>query len=248
MSVVDARTSAPLPEQTFEHPTPVKPGEGISLSELIQRARNAVGEERAWLCTLVNRALPALSNARDKDRQAALLLEMLDDEALHGLEDEQRVLCRAVAVEALLTIGYPWALQLEPEDVQFLRDHPPRVRLRIPIARATGGAAGLGAALLLGVSLVGMRGWWQSQLVYSPSELALVGALALTMLSSFSLVLGRPWLKAARWVMGLSSLVAGGVVLSDALSRLPSAIHLAMLLVPALGALGALLRDRPTTT
>lgn len=248
MSVVGTRSSAPPSEQTHEHPTPVKPGEGISLSELIQRARNAEGEERAWLCTLVNRALVALCGASDKDRQAALLLEMLDDEALHGLEDEQRNPCRAVAVEALLTIGYPWALQLMPEDVQFLRDHPSRTRPKIPIARAAGGAAGIGSALMLGVSMVGMRAWWMSQLLHSSTELALVGALALMMLSSFSLVLGRPWLMAARWVMGLASLVTAALVLSDGLARPPSVIHLLLMLVPALGALGALLRDPTPTT
>jgi hypothetical protein len=248
MSVVNTRPQ-PAPEQSeqTEHQTPVKSVEGISLAELIQRARNAVGEERAWLCTLVNRALVAISTAADKDRQAALVLEMLDDEALHGLVDEREVACRAVAVEALLTIGYPWALQLEPVDVEFLREHPATSKRVIPFGRVAGGAAGLGSAALLGVSMVGMRGWWASQLLHSPTDLALVLALATTMLTSFSLVFRRPFLTPARWAMFLSSLVAGMVVVADAITRPPSPIHFAMLLVPALGALGAVLRDKSTT-
>src|SRR3954471_18925608 len=116
MNVVEAPVSAPPSEHSLEHPTPVLPGEGISLSELIQRARTATGEERAWLCTLINRSLRVLPQVPDKDRQAALVLEMLEDRVLHGFEDEQRIPCRAVAAEAVLNTGYPWALQLLPDD------------------------------------------------------------------------------------------------------------------------------------
>ena len=100
--------------------------------------------------------------------------------------------------------------------------------------------------MLLGVSLVGMRAWWSSQLFHSPTDLALVAALGLTMLCSFSIVFRRPWLRAARWVMLLSSVVGGVVVMADALNRTPSPIHALMMLVPALGALGAMLRDKTT--
>src|SRR5687768_3678006 len=216
--------SGPAVEQSLEHPTPVKALGGITLSELIQRGRNASGEERAWLCTLINRALLALSAAPDKDRQAALLLEMLDDEALHGLEDERRVPCRAVAVEALLTIGYPWALQLEPEDVQFLRDNPAVARATLPLARIFSGFAGASAVTFLALSLSTIPSWWMTQLLNSPGELTLVFSLALTMLSAVPMVLGRPWLKAARWVMGVSSVTAASIVASDALTHHPTGI------------------------
>jgi hypothetical protein len=231
--------------QSLESPTPVKPDGGITLSELIQRARNAAGEERAWLCTLVNRALAALSTAPDKDRQAALLLEMLDDEALHGLEDEQHVPCRAVAVEALLTIGYPWALQLEPEDVQFLRDHPAQAVSSLPLARIFSGFAGASAVTFLALSVAQIPSWWMTQLLNSPGELTLVVSLLATMLSAIPMVLGKPWLKAARWVMGISSVVAASIVASDALTHHPSALHLMLLAIPVLGLLGTLFPREP---
>src|SRR5688572_22779183 len=128
-----------IEEQSLEEPTPVTGAGGIGIIELIQRARNAAGEERAWLCTLLNRSLLAVSEAPDKDRQAEMLLGMLDEEAFHGLEDEHRVPCRAVAVESLLTIGYPWALQLRPEDVEFLRENPAEAKASLPLARIFSG-------------------------------------------------------------------------------------------------------------
>ncbi|MBS1150000.1 MAG: hypothetical protein H6Q89_1698 [Myxococcaceae bacterium] len=230
---------------SLEHPTPVKAAGGIGLSELIQRARNASGEERAWLCTLINRSLAAISVAPDKDRQAALLLEMLDDEALHALEDELRVPCRAVAVEALLTIGYPWALQLEPEDVQFLRDHPATAKATLPLARIFSGFAGASALAFLAVSLSQIPGWWITQLFRSPGELALVVSLLATMVSAIPMVLGKPWLTVARWVMGISSVIATAIVASDALTQQPSVIHLLLLAIPTLGLLGTLLPREP---
>ena len=239
---------APVEAQSLDHPTPVKVEGGITLSELIQRARNASGEEKAWLCTLVNRALTALSQAADKDRQAALLLEMLDDEALHTLEDERRVPCRAVAVEALLTIGYPWALQLEPEDVQFLRDNPAQAKATLPLARIFSGFAGAAVVGFFALSMSQIPGWWMTRLPNSPSELALVLSLMATMLSAIPMVLGKPWLKAARWVMGISSVVATAIVASDALTHPPSAIHLMLLAIPALGLMGTLFPREPAVS
>lgn len=236
-------------EQSLARPTPPPRADGgISLSELIQRARNASGEERAWLCTLINRALGALSTAQDKDRQAALLLEMLDDEALHELEDERRVPCRAVAVEALLTIGYPWALQLEPEDVQFLRDHPAMATRSLPLARIFSGFAGASAVSFLALSLSQIPAWWMTQLLNSPGELVLVASLLATMVSAIPMVLGKPWLKAARWVMGISSVIAAAIVASDALTHEPSAVHLLLLAIPTLGMMGTVFPREPTLT
>ena len=232
-------------EQPLENLGPIPSDARMTLSELIQRARNAEGEERSWLCTLVNRSLAALSTAPDKDRQAALLLEMLDDEALHGLEDERRVPCRAVAVEALLTIGYPWALQLEPEDVQFLRDHPAMAKRTLPLARIFSGFAGASAVSFLALSLSQIPSWWMTQLLNSPGELLLVMSLLATMVSAIPMVLGKPWLKAARWVMGISSVIAASIVASDALTHQPSAVHLLLLAIPALGMLGTLFPREP---
>lgn len=219
--------------------------EGVSLAELIQRARNAHGEERAWLGSLVNKALASLPAAPDKDKQAQVLVAMLDDEALHDLEDDKKVPCRAVAVEALLTIGYPWALQLDPDDVQFLREHPAIAKTSLPLGQVFTGLAGVGAVGFLGVSLVTIPAWWVSQLMNSPAELALVGALVATIASAVPVVRGGPFLKSARWMMGLASAVAAAIIGSDALTHSASWIHALLMAIPLLGLVGALLREPP---
>lgn len=223
------------PSVNLDAQTPGRGTDSVSLAELIQRARNANGEERAWLCSLVNKALAALPAAPDKERQAPVLLAMLDDEALHALEDEKQVPCRAVAVEALLQIGYPWALQLDPDDVQFLREHPATAKGTLPLARIFSGLAGASAVGFLGFSLWSVPSWWTGQLLNSPTELALVGSLVLTMASAVPLAWGRPWVTAARWLMGLSSLVGASLVLSDGLAHTLSWVHLLLLTIPAFG-------------
>ncbi len=215
------------------------------MPELIQRARNAVGEERAWLCTLVNRSLAALPAARDKDKQAPLLLQMLDDEALHDMEDDKKVPCRAVAVEALLSIGYPWALQLDPDDVDFLRAHPAFAKSRLPVAQIVSGFAGVTAVTFVGLSLLQTPLWWVYQLTRSPLELALAAILLTTMVCAVPLALGKKFVTPARWLLGLASVTGAGLLMGDALTRGGSGWHVVMAAVPTLGLLATGLPREP---
>ncbi|MBL9037427.1 MAG: hypothetical protein JNG84_02825, partial [Archangium sp.] len=74
--------------------------------------------------------------------QARLLLATLVEKTLHGAEAPGFISLQAEAVEAVLRLGYPWALELTPEDVAAL--HPAR---RAPLLRRTWIA---GALLVLG--------------------------------------------------------------------------------------------------
>ncbi len=70
----------------------------------------ASGQVNALLRTFV----PMEANGR-------LLLELLGSNALEGLVDADGVECRREAVRALLRIGFPWALEIEPETLVWFR-------------------------------------------------------------------------------------------------------------------------------
>src|SRR5205085_159839 len=63
-------------------------------------------------------AVPAGSRAR---ATADFLLAQLDAKAFGALVDSNNFSCRAAAVEALLSLGYPFALEVNPEDLEHLR-------------------------------------------------------------------------------------------------------------------------------
>ena len=82
----------------------------------------------------------------EREARAQFLLERLDDEAFHDLYDSDGVSCRAVAVEAVLALGFPWALHLEPDDLDYLRTVKP-TRLAPSGWRAMAVVTGVLAAL-----------------------------------------------------------------------------------------------------
>jgi hypothetical protein len=121
--------------------TPAPPEAGLVPIETLQRARNSEGDERLELAGRLNAVLRSPPEV-DREAWAQFLLEKLDDEAFHDLYDTDGVSCRAVAVEAVLALGFPFALHLEPDDLDYLRTVTP----------ARSGAAGWRAmALVTGV-------------------------------------------------------------------------------------------------
>ena len=116
-----------------EQPATESADPGASADEvligLVQRARNAEADDRVRLCDQVNQALSALPSTPDPAAAARQVLTLLDDEALHGLVDSRGAECRRAALEAVLAMGFPWALHIEPEDLDYLRRrgvHRPR--------------------------------------------------------------------------------------------------------------------------
>ena len=93
--------------------------------EALQRARNSEGDERLKLAGQLNALLRRRPHDAEREGWAQFLLEKLDDEAFHDLYDEGGVSCRAVAVEAVLGLGFPYALHLEPDDLEYLRTVKP---------------------------------------------------------------------------------------------------------------------------
>src|SRR5579859_1740818 len=84
----------------------------VTLSELLLRAREAADDERKEWAAMLNEMLEKLATlaAPERDRQVALVLELLEKEQLSDLTAPSGVQCRAAAIEAVLRVGYPWAL------------------------------------------------------------------------------------------------------------------------------------------
>jgi hypothetical protein len=91
----------------------------VPLESLVERARassGVVGEET------VRELNAALRTLLPTEANGHALIRILDAEQLGGLEDESGTSSRAIAIEALLRLGYPWALRVRPEDLQWYRD------------------------------------------------------------------------------------------------------------------------------
>jgi hypothetical protein len=82
-------------------------------------------KDRRALAEAVNLQLRALP--RDPALRPAVarwLLAQLGQGSFEGLVDAHGWSCRAVAVHALLGLGWPWALWVTPEDLAHYREHP----------------------------------------------------------------------------------------------------------------------------
>jgi hypothetical protein len=158
---------------------PVLSGAGqppLPLSALVEEAQRASGLEREALAAQVNQQLEALGLASGAREAADLLQQLLEGGRLTALRDAEGRSCRARAVEALLALGYPYALEVRPEDLEHLRQaHQPRA--------ASPWLMG-GSFLLLAVGLVGQ--WLR--VPPEPSSEGLSGLMVLQGLMLLSLV------------------------------------------------------------
>lgn len=144
------RETAPLAVQDRDT-TPSE--KGVTLIELVQRARNSEGQEQLWLATLVNQRLKKVKALPDPEQLVTFLLERLDDDSFAGLRDKKGWPCRAAAVEAVIEMGYPHALQLRPKDVEYLAQEKLARPTRLwPLTIA----AGLGLTGSVALGLLGL--------------------------------------------------------------------------------------------
>ncbi|WP_170115585.1 hypothetical protein [Melittangium boletus] len=118
------------------------------MSRLLMEIRVASGAERQELTQRLNGHLEALGTGTGSREKADVLLRLLESGRLEGLGGPPGHTCRAVAVESLTRMGYPYALEVRPEDLAYLRDQTVSKRDGGSLAR--GGAAGV---LVLGLVL-----------------------------------------------------------------------------------------------
>ncbi|HEX5747592.1 MAG TPA: hypothetical protein VFZ09_15200 [Archangium sp.] len=89
---------------------------------LVQDARMAARDaDRARVAGALNQQLDALAAGGGSREVADLLEQLLESGQLAGLEDPGGRTCRAAATEALTRLGFPYALEVRPEDLAFLR-------------------------------------------------------------------------------------------------------------------------------
>ena len=107
---------------------PQPPAEGAP-SEMVERLRVAYqplgqADTRLAAAKRINAVLASLTKTSSVDERPAVakaVLQLLDEPTFKAAFDVDGVSCRVSAVGLLLELGYPWALQLHPDDLAFYR-------------------------------------------------------------------------------------------------------------------------------
>lgn len=106
--------------------SPVEAGEDteVHLTRLrgLLRAVNAArGDARTTLAGEVNQVLAKIREPGNESAEARVLVAELDAHAFDDLIDARGVSSRKEAVETLISLGFPHALKVDPEDLAFAR-------------------------------------------------------------------------------------------------------------------------------
>ncbi|MCY1031141.1 hypothetical protein OV207_06705 [Corallococcus sp. BB11-1] len=113
------------PEPSAQGGTPTPPlGSPLPMLLLAQQARRASGAERLRLAAQLNELLADLAAEGGGRVEADAFHRLLEGGTLEGLVDADGRTCRAAAVESLLALGFPYALEVRPEDLEHLRSTP----------------------------------------------------------------------------------------------------------------------------
>src|SRR6185295_2782151 len=203
---------------------PVEPERGFTpplerLPVLLQRAdAAAAGDARRAATAELNAMLGQM--ARYPSRPAAdLLLRWLDQGALKDLQDAEGLTARAAATAAVLSMGYPYALEISPDDLDHLR-------ARSAAVRGPGGAVGA-LMMMVVTSLIAVV-----QLATEPGVQGVGNAVGLRVAMMAAVVVMLSSGRRRRWA-AIALLVSGLVAMSLALGGTTA------LLAPALGAMAA---------
>jgi len=91
------------------------------LPELVQSIGATPALQRGSLATRINDLLVSMRAPGHEAEESELILELLTNKLLNEVVDTNGRSCRKEAVETLMACGYPHALALEAEDVEFAR-------------------------------------------------------------------------------------------------------------------------------
>lgn len=200
MSGVGTRTRGPGELGGGEVVADLAPVDAVRPAADLDRLRTLVvkrtvtqGSARSQLAEEINAALRALERQEPSREVADFLLRQLESGALVGLVDGKGRSCRAVAVEALISMGFPYALEVSPDDLEHLRAEKGATALRPPVAAALG-LVFLAGAVSLGSTYEGPPGALKD-LGTSQTVLMVVAALGAA--------LARPGTDGRRWSQAL---------------------------------------------
>lgn len=118
----------------------------VPLAEMVARARSASGEAGEVAIQAVNQALRTLLPT---EANGEALLRMLDEGTLTDLRAADGTSARILGVEALLRLGYPWAVRIHPEELQWYRETLAAQRRRRILVVLSALAVAAGSALYL---------------------------------------------------------------------------------------------------
>jgi hypothetical protein len=220
--VLDARRPVPGAVVLPEAPS----GPALAEAEsLIRQIRSGTDEDPTALVDRLHRCLTDMTAQGGPRAAADFLLRQLESASLAQLEDRRGRSTRAAAVRALLALGYPYALEVSPEDLGYLRAEDAR---RGPWTGPAAGAvvvAGAGANVILATLF---------------PHLSEAGALPLGLGSLLGGLLAAFTRPGSRWhAMGMGLLLAvmaGGVLFAaaggtfEAVTALASLVALVLLI------------------
>jgi hypothetical protein len=147
---VQRSRTAPPPSASSENQVASLPEALPALEVLLEQAR-APGAARAEVDALLAGLAQPLAPGQSPRERADLLLALIEDKQLGGFTGSKGRTVRAAAVEALLSLGYPYALEVPPD---ALETRPAEAVSRAEAAgpfSSNKGWAGLSLIMLIGL-------------------------------------------------------------------------------------------------
>jgi hypothetical protein len=136
---ITAHSSSPALPGT-KTPPPETP---LPVLLLVDQARNASGAEQQELSRRINRWLDEMVREGGSRHVADWFHHLIESGRLEGLADAAGHSCHETAVRGLLAMGFPYALEVRPEDLERLKPREPQQRSRKRDRNLKGGAAGV---------------------------------------------------------------------------------------------------------
>jgi hypothetical protein len=126
---------------------------------LVDQAQSASGEERQELSRRINRWLDQMVREGGSRHVADWFHRLIESGRLEGLADAAGHSCHETAVRGLLAMGFPYALEVRPEDLERLKPRESQRQHKKRARRLKGAAAGvLAGGVVLEAVLDVLRG------------------------------------------------------------------------------------------